>query len=154
MPTVLGEFFLQRCVYTAGRHEAAELIPVDQKLQLPESDVSYLLQEWDQLLNLESAFGKTRDVIETILRIRQSVDTLEGGSRQLAASADAFFAQQPAVDRDAERKFLVATEDNKGIPMVRRPVIVRRGTKRTKSRWRVWVVCIRSILTFARRKNW
>lgn len=117
--TVFGEFFLHRCVYSAGSHQAIELIPVDQKLQLPESDVSYLLQEWDQLLNLESAFGKTRDVIETILRIRQSVDTLEGGSRQLSESAEAFFEQQPAFDRGAEGKFLVATEDNKGIPMVR-----------------------------------
>lgn len=117
--TVFGEFFLHRFVYSAGSHQANELIPVDQKLKLPESDVSYLLQEWDQLLNLESAFGKTRDVIETILRIRQSVDTLEAGSRQLSESATAFFEQQPAVDRDAEGKFLVATEDNKGIPMVR-----------------------------------
>ena len=117
--TVFGEFFLDRCVYSTGNHQPIELIPVDQQLQLPESDVSYLLQEWDQLMNLETAFGKTRDTLETILRIRQSVDTLECGSRQLAGAAEAFFEQQPVVDRAEEGKFLVVTEDNKGIPMVR-----------------------------------
>ena len=98
---------------SAGNHQAIELIPTDQKLQLQDSDVSYLLQEWDQLMNLETAFGKTRDVIETILGIRQSVDTLEGGSRKLADAAKVFFEQQPVVDLADEGQSLVVTEDNK-----------------------------------------
>lgn len=81
--------------------------------------MSYLLQGWDQMFGVEMAFGKTRDMIETILGIRQSVDTLEGGSRAMAAAADDFFAQLPPVDRESEGRLLVVTEDNKGIPMVR-----------------------------------
>ena len=117
--TVFGQFFLNRHVYSERSHAAIELIPTDQRLQLPSSDVSYLLQGWDQMFGVEMAFGKTRDMIETILGIRQSVDTLEGGSRAMAEAADDFFAQLPPVDREAEGRLLVVTEDNKGIPMVR-----------------------------------
>ncbi|HRA88226.1 MAG TPA: hypothetical protein PK992_09155 [Planctomycetaceae bacterium] len=117
--TVFGEFFLNRHAYSERSHAAIELVPTDQRLQLPESEVSYLLQGWDQMFGVEMAFGKTRDMIETILGIRQSVDTLEGGSRAMAAAADDFFAQLPPVDREAEGRLLVVTEDNKGIPMVR-----------------------------------
>jgi hypothetical protein len=95
------------------------LIPTDQRLQLPESEWSYLFQEWDQLLDIEHAFGRTRQVIEQILRLKQSVDTLEQTNQHMAAAAPAFRAAQPAADPPQEGKILVATEDNKGIPMVR-----------------------------------
>lgn len=117
--TVFGEFELSRKVYGTEERKAIELIPTDQRLQLPENDVSYLLQEWDQLLGIEQAFGVVRDTLNTILRIKQSVDTLERGSRQMAAAAPAFREQQPAPEPAEEGELLIATEDNKGIPMVR-----------------------------------
>lgn len=45
-------------------------------MQLPEGELSYLLQEWDQLLGIEQAFGLVRDTLETMLSFRQSVATL------------------------------------------------------------------------------
>ena len=59
-------------------------------MQLPDGAVSYLLQEWDQLLGIEQAFGQVREVIETILRIPQSVDTLERTNQQMAAARRCF----------------------------------------------------------------
>jgi len=47
--TVFGEFWITRWVYGTRPGQKIELAPTDQQLQLPESDVSYLLQEWDQL---------------------------------------------------------------------------------------------------------
>ncbi len=117
--TVFGEFELSRHVYGSREGQKIELIPTDQRLQLPESELSYLLQEWDQLLDIEHAFGRTREVIEQILRLKQSVETLEQTNQHMAESAPAFRAAQPAPDPQKEGKFLVATEDNKGIPMVR-----------------------------------
>ena len=117
--TVFGEFELSRRVYGTEERKAIERIPTDQRLQLPENDVSYLRQEWDQLLGIEQAFGVVRDTLNTILRIKQSVDTLERGSRQMAAAAPAFREQQPAPEPAEEGELLIATEDNKGIPMVR-----------------------------------
>jgi hypothetical protein len=88
-------------------------------LQLPASDVSYLLQEWDQLLGIEHAFGKVREVVQTILRLTQSVDTLEHTNQQMAAAAPVYREEQGPVDMSQEGELLIVTEDNKGIPMVR-----------------------------------
>jgi len=117
--TVFGEFSITRCVYGTRPGQKIELVPTDQRLQLPEGDVSYLLQEWDQLLGIEQAFGLVRDTLETILGFRQSVDTLERGNRQMAEAAPAFRQSQPAPKPEEEGELLVVTEDNKGVPMVR-----------------------------------
>lgn len=130
--TVFGEFEIQRWVYAARQKAKVELAPTDQRLQLPASEVSYLLQEWDQLLGVEQAFGQVRDVIETILRIRQSVDTLERGNQQMAEAAPAFRESQGPVDMAKESELLVVTEDNKGIPMVRPVAEKPAGAHRNK----------------------
>ena len=130
--TVFGEFAISRWVYAQRSNAKFEFIPTDQRLQLPASDVSYLLQEWDQLLGVQQAFGQVREVIETILRLRQSVDTLERTNQQMAAAAPVFRESQGPVDRKKEGVLLVVTEDNKGIPMVRPVAETPPGTHRTK----------------------
>jgi hypothetical protein len=95
--TVFGEFRIARWVYGTRPGQKIELAPTDQRLQLPENDLSYLLQEWDQLLGVEQAFGVVRDT-------------------------------QP----EAEGTLLVATEDNKGVPMVRPATAVPAGCHRKK----------------------
>lgn len=117
--TVFGRFTISRCVYGRAERQAIELAPTDQTLQLPESEVSYVLQEWDQLLGIEQAWGRSVEIIQTILGVRQSVDTLERMSRQMAESVPAFREQQPAPAPELEGEVLIVTEDNKGVPMVR-----------------------------------
>jgi hypothetical protein len=130
--TVFGEFSITRWVYGTRPGQKIELAPTDQRLQLPEGDLSYLLQEWDQLLGIEQAFGLVRDTLETMLSFRQSVDTLEHGNRQMAEAAPAFRQSQPAPDPQAEGSLLVVTEDNKGVPMVRAVEAVPAGRHRKK----------------------
>src|SRR5436305_9587716 len=55
--TVFGEFALPRCVYGTRPGQKIELAPTDQRLQLPDGDGSYLLQEGDQMLGMDQAFG-------------------------------------------------------------------------------------------------
>ena len=117
--TVFGPFLLSRHVYAAREGQKIELAPTDQRLQLPQSELSYLLQEWDQLLGVEHAFGRVRDTLQTILRLKQSVDTLEHNNQQMAQQAPAFRDAQPPVEKAKEGQLLIVTEDNKGIPMVR-----------------------------------
>jgi hypothetical protein len=117
--TVFGRFEITRWVYAQRDKAKVEFAPTDQRLQLPASEVSYLLQEWDQLLAVDQAFGRVREVIETILRIPQSVDTLERTNQQMAEAAPVFRESQGPVDMTQEGELLVVTEDNKGIPMVR-----------------------------------
>jgi hypothetical protein len=130
--TVFGDFMVSRWVYAQREGARFEFIPTDQRLQLPASEVSYLLQEWDQLLGVEHAFGKVREVIKTILRVAQSVDTLEHTNQQMAEAAPVFRESQGPVDLAKEGELLVVTEDNKGIPMVRPVKEKPAGAHRTK----------------------
>lgn len=130
--TVFGEFFVSRWVYAPYEKAKVEFAPTDQRLQLPASEVSYLLQEWDQLLGIEQAFGQVREVMETILRLPQSVDTLERTNQQMAEAAPVFRDSQGSVALAKEGELLVVTEDNKGIPMVRPVQEQPAGVHRTK----------------------
>jgi hypothetical protein len=130
--TVFGEFFVSRWVYAQYAKAKVEFAPTDQRLQLPAGEVSYLLQEWDQLLGVEQAFGQVGEVIKTILRLSQSVDTLERTNQQMAEAAPVFRESQGPVDLTKEGELLVVTEDNKGIPMVRPVEEKPAGAHRTK----------------------
>jgi hypothetical protein len=110
---------MSRWVYSQRAGAKFEFMPTDQRLQLPASEVSYLLQEWDQLLGVAQAFGQVREMIKSILRLSQSVDTLERTNQQMAEAAPVFRESQGPVDLAKEGELLVVTEDNKGIPMVR-----------------------------------
>lgn len=150
LQTVFGSFDISRWVYAQRDGQKIDLAPTDQRLQLPESELSYLLQEWDQMLGIEHAFGKVRDTLASILKLKQSVDTLEHTNQQMAEAAPAFHASQPAVKPSQEAKLLVATEDNKGIPMVRptqeQPVGARRkkGQKANKKQM-ACIGCVYSV---------
>jgi hypothetical protein len=117
--TVFGEFSIPRFVYGSRPGQKIEAMPTDQRLQLPDSEMSYLLQDWNQMMSVEQPFGTVAKSLQTILGLKQSVDTLEHGNQQMAETAAAFRAAQPRPDPKAEGELLVTSEDNKGVPMVR-----------------------------------
>lgn len=130
--SVFGEFMIPRWVYGSRPGQKIELVPTDQRLQLSESDLSYLLQEWDQLLGVEHAFAMVGETLAAILGLKQSVDTLERGNQQMAQAASGFRQQQPAPSPEQEKQFLVVSEDNKGVPMVRPVAAILPGVHRKK----------------------
>jgi len=130
--TIFGVFSIPRSVYGTREGQKIEWVPTDQRLQLPESDVSYLLQDWSQRLDVDQAFGTVAEILKDIFELRLSVDTLENGNQHMAETAPAFRAAQPAPDPKAEGELLVVSEDNKGIPMVRPVQSVPAGAHRKK----------------------
>ena len=56
--SVFGDFKLGRTVYGTREGQKIEYVPLDSRLQLPESKFSYLLQEWDQSLATELPFNQ------------------------------------------------------------------------------------------------
>jgi hypothetical protein len=117
--TVFGVFSIPRFVYGSRPGQTVELMPADQRLQLPDSEMSYLLQDWNQMMSVEQPFGTVGRSLQVILGLKQSIDTLEHGNQQMAEAAGAFRAAQPPPDPKAEGELLVVSEDNKGVPMVR-----------------------------------
>src|SRR6202042_3334951 len=88
--SIFGPFTLPRTVYGSREGQALAFVPLDQRLQLPGNDFSYLLQDWDQSLAMEQPFGQVSQTMERMLKLKQSVDSLEGVNRQQAQDVAAF----------------------------------------------------------------
>lgn len=136
--SIFGPFTLSRFVYGTREGQRIELVPLDGRLQLPEGEYSYVLQDWAGTLCVEHAFGRTAETLEAILGLSLSVDGLEGMSRKMGESVEGFRASLEKPPAKEEGEILVVTADGKGIPMRRpadqRPVGARRkkGEKANK----------------------
>jgi hypothetical protein len=113
--SIFGPFTLPRTVYGSREGQALEFVPLDQRLQLPASVFSYVLQDWDQSLAMEQPFGQVSQTIERILKLKQSVDSLEGVNRQQAQDVGRFQVLQGSPPAAEEGSIVVVTADCKGI---------------------------------------
>lgn len=116
--SIFGEFVLSRVVYGCREGQKIEFVPLDNRLQLPESAFSYLLQDWDQSLCVEQAFGQARTTVQRMLGLQQSVDSLEHMNQEMAREATTFMLNRP--QPEAEGEVVVASADQKGVVMRRR----------------------------------
>jgi len=119
--SIFGLFQLQRTVYGSREGQTIDFVPVDNRLQLPESDFSYLLQDWDQSMCVEEAFSQAGRTLQRILGLRQSVDSLERMNAQMAKPVEDFRADRPVPAAEEEGEILVSSADGKGVVMRRGP---------------------------------
>src|SRR5262249_53057876 len=113
--SIFGAFELERTAYGSREGQALAFVPLDNRLQLPESVFSYVLQDWDQALAVEQPFGQVKDTIERMLHLKQSVDSLEGTNRQMAQDVDRFRTAQGFPPAAEEGTIVVVTADCKGV---------------------------------------
>jgi hypothetical protein len=130
--SIFGVFQLPRTVYGARAGQAHEFVPLDNRLQLPASAFSYVLQDWDQALATEQAFGQVNQTIARILELQQSVDSLEQMNASLAAHVGAFRDNQTTPPPPEEGEVLVISADGKGIVLRRDPDAPAPPPHRTK----------------------
>jgi len=119
--SIFGELRILRTVYGTRLTQKFEMIPLDARLGLPESDFSYVLQEWDQSFCVFNSFDTSRKNIERILNLGQTLGSLEQMNRSMADDVAAFHAVQPVPPPEQEASILVLTADGKGVPMRRVP---------------------------------
>jgi hypothetical protein len=138
--TIFGKFNLSRYCYGTGENKKIELIPLDTRLQLPASEFSYTLQNWDQHLAVENSYQQVNEIIQNILGFTQTVDSLERMNQSMAEDVPSFLKSKPLPPKEEEGKILVMSADGKGIPM-RRPSGEapiqnhrKRGEKRNKKK--------------------
>jgi hypothetical protein len=130
--SIFGPFVLSRFVYGSREGQQIELVPLDARLELPEGEYSYVLQDWAGALCVEHAFGRVAETLDTILGLSLWVDSLERMSRKMSESVEGFRTSLGKPSAKEEGAILVATADGKGIPM-RRPVDQRPvGARRKK----------------------
>jgi hypothetical protein len=130
--SIFGEFSLERTVYGTRESQKIEAVPLDARLQLPESDYSYVFQDWAQVLGVNHAFARTAETLQRILGLNVPVDSLERMNRQMAESVADFRESLPAPAAEEEGEILVVTADNKGVPMRRPAKELPAGCRRKK----------------------
>jgi hypothetical protein len=114
---VFGELPIERFVYGTRETQKHEMIPLDARLGLPDSDFSVLLQKWDLSLCVKQSYAEARQSIEQILGVGQSVRTLEQMISSTADYVREFRDQQEVPTPDQEGSIVVLTADCKGVPM-------------------------------------
>ena len=139
--SIFGELKIRRTIYGTRETQKHELVPLDARLHLPDSDFSYVLQDWDQALCVERSHEASRATIERILGIGQSVRSLEQMNVSMAREVKSFRAAVPPPPARKEGPILVVTADGKGVPMRReageeapRRVRLKKGDKANKKR--------------------
>lgn len=140
--SVFGELTITRAVYGKRKKQRFEAVPLDARLELPEGDFSYLLQDWDQSHCVEQPFAKASESIRKILKQRQSVRSLEHMSQEMAQEVEGFRERQPQPPAREEGELMVVMADSKGIPMRREgddarpadPRHLKKGEKKNKKR--------------------
>jgi len=117
--SIFGELLIERTVYGTRQTQKYEVIPLDARLGLPESDFSYVLQGWDQSLCVQNSYDTSRNNIQRILGLGQTIGSLEQMNRTMAEDVEAFQGSQPVPAPAQEASLLVLTADGKGVPMRR-----------------------------------
>jgi len=130
--SVFGEHSFQQYVYAMREDQKIERRAVDQQLQLPAGEHSYVLQDWLQRFCVKESFDEACSSLEAVLGLRIPVSTAERMNQQMAEQAERFRSAQEPPDPESEGELLVFANDCKGVPM-RRPLQQRvRGTRRGK----------------------
>ena len=119
--SVFGDFTVARACYGTRDGQRIAFVPLDNRLQLPASDYSYLLQEWDAALGSESAFARVATTLRDILGVKQPVDSLERNHRRVAEAVESFRDARPVPGPADEGEVFVVSADGKGVPMRRGP---------------------------------
>jgi hypothetical protein len=141
--SVFGDFTLSRVCYGSREGQRVDFVPLDSRLQLPQGDYSYLLQEWDQTLGCECSFARVAATIEGMLGVEQPVDSLERTNRQMAQAVAPFRQERPLPQPEEEGELFVVSDDAKGVVMRRGPeegkptAFRKRGDKANKKRMAV-----------------
>jgi hypothetical protein len=130
--SIFGEFVLLRTVYGSREGQKIDFVPVDNRLQLPASPFSYVLQDWDQALCVEQAFSQASQTIARILGLKQSVDSLEHMNAAMAERVAFFRENRPQPAPAAEGALVVGSADGKGIVLRRDSTAPPPAAHRTK----------------------
>jgi hypothetical protein len=113
--SIFGAFRLERAAYGSREGQALPFVPLGNHLQRPPGAFSYLLQDWDQALAVAQAFTQVSQTAERMLKLRQSVDSLEGMNRHMARDVGAFRDAQGSPPTAEEGAIVVVTANCKGI---------------------------------------
>ncbi len=114
--SIFGEFKLERYRYGSREGQKIACIPYDTRLELPESEYGFLLQEWSQMMAVEVPYKTTSMFLGKIFPIKVPVDSLERINRMQSVDVTTFRSSRK-IDVEKEESIIVTSADGKGVPI-------------------------------------
>lgn len=118
--SIFGEILSSGWVYAKRESQKLEVQPLRAKLQLPESDFSILLEDWDQELCVDKAYEKAGSTIKKILGLNLGVRAQEQMNRRMSEAVEELqdTIEPPAPSDEGE--ILVVAADCGGVPLTKK----------------------------------
>jgi len=113
--SIFGLFDISRYVYGTREGQKIEYVPLDAHMQLPNSKFSYLLQDWDQMLAVETPYLRVSETINRIFKLTVPVSSLERGNQDLSRSTESYWDSQVVVPVAEKDQIVVCSADCKGV---------------------------------------
>lgn len=110
--------------------------PLDAELGLGEDSYSDLVREMTDYLGVYNVYHKSGDILARLLGLQLSTRVIDQNMAEDALDVEAYYAQKPPPDPQAEAEILVVQADGKGVPMIYdqpaqpNPVRLGKGQKR------------------------
>ena len=117
--SVCGRFEVERVVYGARAGQKMAYVPFETPLELPESNFSYLLQDWAQSFAVEHTYRRVPEALGRSLDVHPSVASLERMNQKMAETVRPLRESRPAPEPEQEGAWCVVRADGKGMPIRR-----------------------------------
>ena len=88
--SVFGNYEIARNVYGSRKKQKYECIPADGRMNLPENDYSYLLQDWIQSMVVEMPFLGVQNILKKMLGISVPVESMQTMNKNMATTVESF----------------------------------------------------------------
>ena len=131
--SILGDFKINRYGYGVRAKQAVVCYPLDTRLQLPEEEHSYPVQELFHLLTTEVSYITAHEIFEKLLKINATVDSMERVNQRSGETVVAFRETQKLPAPETEDDLLVSTADGKGVPIRHAKDVARISDQKLKS---------------------
>jgi hypothetical protein len=116
--SIFGTIPIQRA-YFWEQGRGSGVFPIADELNLPGKHYSYLLQNWNQLLAVDSNFDKARETLESILGNNVWTKQSEEINQNAAISVNEFYESNP--EPEQTQPILVVEADGKGVVIRKEP---------------------------------
>jgi len=119
--SIFGELSISRYVYSSGSKKRIEYSPLDAPLGLPAGEISYVLEDFQQRLCVQTPYGKSTEDLKAILGTGVVVGTAEHMTQEMGEFAEAYrlsaLTDEGTPPAENEGQFLVVAGDGKGVVM-------------------------------------
>ena len=133
--SIFGKMEVNRYLYHIGDVSFA---PLDVALNLPVRCYSYFLSEFAMLLNINSAYENTAELLKKFFGVKLSVAALETISSESSESYEDYYDLKNRLPKlESQEDYVVVSFDGKGVPMIKSEaanIVARQGKGEKKQK--------------------